>query len=258
LRSLFDPSSPALKAPDIVLAITGKKPEELQLPRRAIITFNIGDAKIFLGIKNQKPIKGWTPFRNLFLINDSETIVTRCYFGGPNIAALVEELSAFGVREFILWGYCGGISDDIEIGDLLIAEGALRQDGVSYHYLDNTDDYVFTDWFPKWHEKAALSGIRPAVIWSCDAIYRETKNKISSFKKMGIHGVEMETASFYAVCKAKKLRGITFLVVSDCFKQHKWKPGFFDEAFREGARKMGNFLMNEALLRRNTGSKNQA
>lgn len=249
MRSLFDPSKPVLKAPDIVQAITGKKSVELQLPRRAIITFSFGDVKSLLGNKHQKPIPAWTPFRNLFMIDNSETIATRCYFGGPNIAALVEELSAFGVREFILWGYCGGIADDVTIGDLLIVEGALREDGVSYHYLNNTDDLVFTGWFQVWHEKAVAFGIRPAIVWSCDALYRETKSKLSSFRKMGIHGVEMETASFYAVCKAKKLKAIAFLVVSDRFHQNRWQPGFFEESFREGGRRMNNFLLNEAVVK---------
>jgi len=258
LRSLFDPSSPVLKAPDIVRAITGKKPEELQLPRRAIITFSFGDVKSLLGNKHQKPIQAWTPFRSLFLIADTDTIVTRCYFGGPNIAALVEELSAFGVHEFVLWGYCGGISNDITIGDLLIAKGALRQDGVSYHYLDNADDFVFTDWFQAWHEKAGAFSIRPAMIWSCDALYRETKNKISSFRKMGIHGVEMETASFYAVCKAKKLKGIAFLVVSDRFMQNRWQPGFFEASFKDGARRMSNFLISEATLMKHSRPKSKS
>lgn len=247
MRSLFDPSPPSLKAADIVRTFTGKSPEELQLPRRAIITFSSGDVKALLKKTNQKSLKAWSPFRNLFLIEKSETIVTRCYFGGPNIAALVEEISAFGVRELILWGYCGSISDDLSIGDLLIAKGALRQDGVSYHYLDSTEDFIFTDWFQGWYQRAAKFDIRPAMVWSCDALYRETRDKIQRFMKMGIHAVEMEVASFYAVCNSKKLNGIAFLVVSDQFTDNKWLPGFFDESFKKGAGKMRDFLLAEGV-----------
>lgn len=165
------------------------------------------------------------------------------------MAALVEELSAFGVREFVLWGYCGSISNDVSIGDILIAKGALRQDGVSYHYLDSTDDFVYTDWFQKWHNKAVASGIHPAMIWSCDALYRETKNKIIRYRNMGIHAVEMEVASLYAVCKSKKLKGIAFLVVSDHFRQEKWQPGFCEESFKDGARRLERFLLEQGMLR---------
>lgn len=250
MKKLFDSSRPVLKPTDIVQTFTGKSHEELQLPRRAIITFGIGDAKALVKTPRQKPIKAWSAFRSLFPIVHSETIVTRCYFGGPNVAALVEELSAFGVREFVLWGYCGGISDDTNIGDVLVAQGAFRQDGVSFHYLDDTDDFVYTDWFQKWQKKAAAAGIRPAMIWSCDALYRETKRKITSFKKMGIHAVEMEVASFYAVCKSKRLKGIAFLVVSDQFRQNNWQPGFFEESFREGTLKMREFLLEQGVLKK--------
>jgi len=249
LRNLFDPSSPVLKPTDIVRAFTGKNLEQLQLPRRAIITFNIGDLNAILKNFHQKPIKSWTGFRSLFRITNSETIVTRCYFGGPNVAALVEELSAFGVREFVLLGYCGGISGDISIGDVLIAEGALRHDGVSYHYLNSNDEFVYSSWFLKWRKIAVTSAIVPSLIWSCDALYRETKDKIKRHRRMGIHAVEMEIASFYAVCKAKKLKSIAFLVVSDLFRRSKWKPGFSEESFKEGVGRLRDFILEQGILR---------
>lgn len=248
MRNLFDSSPPVLKPADIVRTFTKKSFAELKLPQRAIITFNIGDAKSLLTNSHYQRLKAWESFRNLFWIADSKTIVIRSYFGGPNIAALVEELSAFGVREFVLWGYCGGISDDVSIGDLLIAKGALRDDGVSYHYLNNDDEFVYTNWFVKWQKTAALSGITPSLIWSCDALYRETRKKINAYKDKGIHGVEMEVASFYAVCKAKRLKGIAFLVVSDTFRGNRWKPGFFQESFREGTKRLKKFLFEQAIL----------
>ncbi|HQH81317.1 MAG TPA: hypothetical protein PKW53_00065 [Syntrophorhabdus sp.] len=249
MSSLFDTSPPVIKPADIVRTFTGKSQEDLQLPRRAIITFNAGDVKALLTGGCQKPVKAWENFRTLFRIAQSNTIVTRSFFGGPNIAALVEELSAFGVREFLLWGYCGGIADDISIGDLLIAEGALRQDGLSYHYLSDNDDFVYSSWFPKWRKAAIASQIIPSLIWSCDALYRETRKKINLHKKMGMHAVEMEVASFYAVCKAKRLKGIAFLVVSDLLRKDKWKPGFSEESFKKGARRLKEFLLEQGMLR---------
>lgn len=248
MRSLFDPSSPVLKPTNIVQTFTGKRIDELRLPRRAIITFNVGDLKTILKNTRQKPIDSWSRFRKLFRIEHSETIITRCYFGGPNVAALIEELSAFGVREFVLWGYCGGISDDLSIGDLLVVEGALRQDGVSHHYLDSEDDFVYSDWFHTWHSISNKADIRPALIWSTDALYRETRNKINTYKMMGIQAVEMEVASFYSVCVSKRLKGIAFLVVSDLFRKGKWRPGFFEEPFEKGVRRLREFLLEKGIL----------
>lgn len=249
LRNLFDSSPPVLNPADMVRAFTGKNLAELKLPQRAIITFTIGDVKALLKNTHQKPIKEWEGFRTLFKIFDSKTIVLRSYFGGPNIATLVEELSTFGVHEFVLWGYCGGISDHISIGDLLIAEGALRHDGVSHHYLNDDDEFVYSRWFANWHETAKASGIAASLVWSCDALYKETRKKINLCKKMGVHAVEMEVASFYAVCNAKKLKGIAFLVVSDLLRQNKWIPGFSDPSFKEGIRRLRDFFLEQAILR---------
>ena len=248
MRNLFDSSPPVLNPIDMVRAFTGKSLAELKLPQRAIITFTIGDVKALLKNTHQKPVKAWEGFRTLFRIVDSKTIVLRSYFGGPNIAALVEELSSFGVREFVLWGYCGGISDDISIGDLLMAEGALRHDGVSHHYLNDDDEFVYSGWLARWRKTAKASWITTSLVWSCDALYRETRKKISLCKKIGVHAVEMEVASFYAVCKAKNLKGIAFLVVSDLFRQNKWMPGFSEPSFKEGTRRLKEFFIEQAIL----------
>jgi len=62
-------------------------------------------------------------------------------------------------------------------------------------------------------------------------------------------GVEMEVASFYAVCRAKGLRAAAFLVVSDLFrKDGTWIPGFFMPEFSKGAKQLGLFLREQAII----------
>lgn len=267
LKKFFDASSPLLNPADLVVAFTKRKPDELALPSRAIITFDSGDLKRILSARKHRLIDEWTPFRWIYWIDGSDTVVTKSYFGGPNVAALVEELSAFGVKEFIVWGYCGGIGEAINVGDVIIAKGALREDGTSYHYLDDresqslpsspfdkrgqvgfsSDDFVYTDWFDQWTREAKGRGFQEGLIWSCDAIYRETRDKVLNYGKMGISAVEMEVASFYAVCKFKDLKGIAFLVVSDSLKDNRWTPGFHTKPFRQGVKKMVEFMLGKVI-----------
>ena len=54
--------------------------------------------------------------------------------GGPSTAIAVEELVACGVHTFIRVGTCGGIDLDVKSGDVVIASGAVRQDGTSREY----------------------------------------------------------------------------------------------------------------------------
>lgn len=167
------------------------------------------------------------------------------------MGALVEELSAFGVREIILWGYCGALSESVAVGDVLLAKGALREEGVSYHYLQGNDDFVYSRWYPEWEDVAREKGIREALVWSCDALYRETANKIARYRQMGISAVEMEVASLYAVCEYKGLKGIAFLVVSDSFGNGTWRGGFSAHSFRRGVRHLTTFMIEHFTGGRN-------
>ena len=54
--------------------------------------------------------------------------------GGPSAAIAMEELYACGADTFVRTGTCGGIALDVQSGDLVIATGAVRQEGTSREY----------------------------------------------------------------------------------------------------------------------------
>ncbi len=242
MKSFFDPSLAVLNPRDIVCAFTRKTPGQLALPGRALIVFTPGDLSGLVRDLRLSPVANWRAFRQLYVTATGGTVVTRSHFGGPAIAALVEELSAFGVAEFCLWGYCGGIALDLAVGDGLLAVAAMREDGISYHYLEEENDIIESEWASTWGSRAEAAGFRSGVIWSSDAIYRETADKITAYKARGILGVEMEVASFYAVCRHRRLRGVAFLVVSDLLTPEHWTGGFGSGPLKAGARNMADFF----------------
>ncbi|MDR2018490.1 MAG: nucleoside phosphorylase [Syntrophobacterales bacterium] len=243
----FDPSRPVLSPHDIIYAFTKNLSDDLALPKRAIVTFNKGDLNYILSQSKGIPVEAWSRFRQIYRLNGFKTVITRSYFGGPNISALVEELAAFGVAEFVMWGYCGGIDPALAIGDILVATGALREDGVSFHYMEGNDAMVSSSWLNSWVTNARDEGFHSGTVWSCDAIYRETAGKVMRYRELGISGVEMETASFYSVCNYLGIRGIVFLVVSDLLTEDSWTPGFRTKSFRAGVKKLAQFILNQAI-----------
>jgi uridine phosphorylase len=64
--------------------------------------------------------------------------VTSTGIGSPSAAIAVEELAAVGVETFIRVGSCGAIQPDVEIGDLVITSGGVRQEGTSKAYVRET------------------------------------------------------------------------------------------------------------------------
>ena len=59
--------------------------------------------------------------------------------GSPSAAIAVEELARVGVETFLRVGSCGVIQPGIDVGDLIITSGAVRQEGTSAEYV--REDY---------------------------------------------------------------------------------------------------------------------
>lgn len=60
--------------------------------------------------------------------------VTSTGIGGPSTAIAIEELVQLGAKTFIRIGTCGAMHPDAHIGDLVIATGAVRDEGTSRQY----------------------------------------------------------------------------------------------------------------------------
>lgn len=68
--------------------------------------------------------------------------VTSTGIGSPSAAIAVEELARVGVDTFIRVGSCGAIQPEMDVGDLVITTGAVRQEGTSDEYV--REDYPAT------------------------------------------------------------------------------------------------------------------
>jgi uridine phosphorylase len=64
--------------------------------------------------------------------------VTSTGIGGPSTAIAVEELARVGAETLIRVGSCGTVRSEIDVGDLVITSGAMRGEGTSSEYIDET------------------------------------------------------------------------------------------------------------------------
>jgi uridine phosphorylase len=65
--------------------------------------------------------------------------VTSTGIGSPSAAIAVEELARVGTDTFLRVGSCGAIQPEMEVGDLVITSGGVRQEGTSDEYV--REDY---------------------------------------------------------------------------------------------------------------------
>ncbi|MFB6173738.1 MAG: nucleoside phosphorylase [Halobacteriales archaeon] len=61
--------------------------------------------------------------------------VTSTGIGSPGAAIAVEELARCGADTFLRVGSCGAVQPGIDVGDLVITTGAVRQEGTSDEYV---------------------------------------------------------------------------------------------------------------------------
>jgi uridine phosphorylase len=157
--------------------------------------------------------------------------------GAPYAVMLLETLAAWGAKTFLFLGWCGAISPSVTVGDLILPTSAVVDEGTSRHYgLDigrratpapNLVAHVRQAY------AAAAIAIREGTVWSTDAIYRETREKVAYHQSSGVLAVEME---FSALVAAGLFRGVDVagvLVVSDELGSFTWRPGFKDERFKK-------------------------
>ncbi len=133
----------------------------------------------------------------------------------PDAALITELLCVGGVEYLIRLGSCGAMTKEIGIGDYVIAKGAIRGDGVTRYYVD--DDFVpyadktLTTKLAETCKKHTHLGM----IWTTDAILRETKEIVNDAIAKGAIAVDMVTSPFLTIAQLYGKRACALLVVTD-------------------------------------------
>lgn len=165
--------------------------------------------------------------RNVYILNYKGTLLTffMAGVGGPTISSDMEELHAQGVEKFIIFGNCGVLDSSIEDCSIIIPNMAYREEGTSYHYVEESDTIEVN---PKYKEKFIeilnKKGFKYTIgpTWTTDVFYRETVDKIKYFKDLGVKTVEMEGASIAAICKNLGIEHFTFYYAGDNLDSVEW------------------------------------
>lgn len=170
--------------------------------------------------------------------------------GGPIAANLLEEMIATGCRKFIVCGGCGVLKKGVDVGHLIVVSGAVRDEGVSYHYLPPGREVQANP-----AGMAALVAVleekkvpyRLGKTWTTDAPYRETHAKIASRRAEGCVTVEMEAASLMAVAQFRSVTLGQVLYAGDDLSGSEWDDR--DWVTRSDIREQLFWLAAEACLR---------
>jgi uridine phosphorylase len=164
-------------------------------------------------------------------------IAGRFGIGAPAAAVMLEELIAFGSRSFVSVGTAGSLVKGLPPGSLVVCDGALRDDGVSYHYVPGggpaLPDETLTNALANQLSQAGVHYQR-GLTWTTDAIYRETQEELEERVEQGALVVEMEASALFTVARYRAARLASCFTISDSLAEPEWKPEFLAAETFEG------------------------
>jgi uridine phosphorylase len=185
---------------------------------------------------------GWLKGATLAPFNDSWILVLKVPgFGAPTAVMTLEELVAFGIKKFVNLGAAGGLQQNMHIGDIVICERAMRDEGTSRHYVP-VEKYALA--CPALTEKLCAAFERKGIqyskgtSWTTDAPYRETIEELRQYRADGVATVEMEASALFAVGAYRGVSVSAMFAISDILSEADWDQGYHSEEKLEGLKKI--------------------
>ena len=129
--------------------------------------------------------------------------------GCPSAAIAIEELNAVGVETVIRCGTTGALQSGIEIGDMVVATAAAKEEGTTKRY----ESAVYPA-APDYDVLSALvdaaeandEDIHVGPIVSDDAFYAETEAYVDDWEAANLLAIEMEAAAVFSLARRKGMQ----------------------------------------------------
>ncbi|MFA7381945.1 MAG: nucleoside phosphorylase [Desulfurivibrionaceae bacterium] len=214
---------------------------EPQLPSCGIILVNPAEARQAAQISGQG---GWAR-HFLFHSNLHCTQSPPMFWAGPAIGApmaviCLEKLIALGASRIIVCGWCGSLCPDLGVGELVLPTWAISEEGTSAHYpvvgRSEASLRLRKDLKDFFADQGKV--LREGPIWTTDALYRETREKVVRYGTEGIIAVDMEYSALMQVAAFRGVELAAVLMVSDLLWQEYWQPAFQGREFRNRSQEL--------------------
>lgn len=131
------------------------------------------------------------------------------------MAIAVEELRNIGVTHIIRIGSCGALQEGIGLGELILVNAAVRDDGASRTYVPEAfpsvaDTQLLCACIRAAKEKEMRH--RVGLCRSHDSFYIDNEDEVSAaWSKRGVLGSDMETAALFTVARLRGVKAASIL-----------------------------------------------
>jgi uridine phosphorylase len=159
----------------------------------------------------------------LAYIDGKAVVVCSTGIGGPSTSIAVEELAQLGVTTFLRVGTTGAIQPQINVGDVIVTQAAVRLDGASHHFapmeFPAVSDFSCATALV---DACRDAGLEPhvGITASSDTFYpgqerydtvsgkvtRRFKGSLQEWQDLGVLNYEMEASTLFTMASAIGLR----------------------------------------------------
>lgn len=215
---------------DVFISPRREKNEPL-LPPSGILALNPSDSSTMVALAREHALRRHFLFNSQLFSNDTFFLAGPAV-GAPMAAICLEKLIALGAQRIIVYGWCGSIHPDLRIKDLFLPTSGVSEEGTSPHYGPGRpwDHALQSVLQPALEQAGRLS--KTGGIWTTDALYRETREKIERYGSQGIFAVDMEYTALQAVASFREVLVGGVMLVSDELFGDRWKADYGDKQFR--------------------------
>ncbi len=154
----------------------------------------------------------------VFLTVAGPPVAIACLGAGASpVVTLLEHLVGLGVPSYIAVGPAPAVSGDLQWGDCVVIDRALRDDGVSAHYAPParyaSADAALTAGLVA---EAGARGLHPRTgsAWTVPTPYRTTDQELSAYRDEGLLVTDMVTAALFAVAAALGVRAASAVIAT--------------------------------------------
>ena len=140
--------------------------------------------------------------------------------GCPSASLKLEALRELKIDAIIRFDFCGSLTEDVDIGDVVIANKAICGDGTSPHYWNfekekivECNDQLLKKISALIEENNIEYHVGP--VWTTDALFKETPELIQKALNKSAIAIDMETSIIYTYGALYNIPTISIMVVSD-------------------------------------------
>ncbi|BES82529.1 nucleoside phosphorylase [Pyrodictium abyssi] len=155
--------------------------------------------------------------------------IVQLYFGAPASAMALELLIAMGAKWFVVYGAAGAVHPSVRVYDIVVPTWGIREEGTSYHYLPpcavpKPGQRITRILQHELRRAAEQLGVKlhTGGVWTTDAIFRETRDKVQKYSAMGALAVDMESTALMTIAMYRRVELAVALVITDELHREEW------------------------------------